>query len=740
MTRANFTENGLAIGQNQTNMTYLYGLSDFFSVMFQDTDTINLLLEASTEGPAEAYSRFLQLTSTLSLEGIQETIGSSIELVILQKSSAVQGQVNTFTLPKNINNSRYIANRPFLPTSVLEQGVDYRLEVQSNGTVNIRFAADINTLGFATNLNSSGVQQYAIWFVDAAIDEKLISTYYGNLIGITPEASSDAFYNFIYGLYYVYINGPTLDLVRKGLNLVLGIPLARANESVIAIQQYLNTDQYIVITSQNQYLIPYGISPSVKVGDNIIVGQELAQWVVISDYQSDGEWWINLQIPQSIIPELPAGQKDRYATAGSHFDYLMRTYLKKHTFLVNVNVSSFENLQSFAQLSDIINKVKPSYTQPIYVWTVDSNVDTMTISDSATFTIGLLPYRCERFQYPIERMYRNNTTDQLTRSCPIFIRSNVPVSLTKAMGTDPYVNGSQTSVNGGTLTGFVNPQVQFRSNTDTEMGWLTGMFQRDHDQIRIPRSRVVFNRNNQDLTLANGQSVNWYGQPAGFKIVPLYITRQYDIAAKCLACGTDIPPSGQWIFTLFNFSYDSTVNGAPINALAIDGSGNSSNVSPLFTFYSTLFFRGTSVNYLGPLIPDLAMGTTYAPAQTDIQATDYIMGVRIIEDVVGIYWVTTNQRVDSPQYFPVGQADSAVIQYSMPITRGHQGICTPFYTLRGGDPLDYSQVAAAIDEAAIDDASGYNNAVTPFTYTDKYNPLTAIHRAGSGIIHAQELN
>lgn len=740
MTRANFNENGLAIGQNQTNMTYLYGLSDFFTVMFEDTDKVNLLLEASTEGPAEVYSKFLQLTSTLSIAGIQETLGVSIELVILQKTAAVQGGVNLYTLPKTITNSRYIANRPFLPTVTLEQGVDYQLEVSTNGTVNIRFAADITTLGFSTNINSSGVQQFALWFVDAEIDERLISSQYGNLIGVTPENSTDAFYNFIYGLYYVYINGPTLDLVRKGLNLVLGIPLARANETVLSIQQYLNTDQYIVITSQNQYLIPFGIAPSVNVGDNIVVGQELAQWVVISDYLSDGDWWINLQIPESIIPQLPPGQKDRFATAGSHFDYLMRTYLKKHTFLVNVNVSSFENLQSFAQLSDIIHKVKPSYTQPIYVWTVDSGIDTLTISDDASFSISVLPYRCERLQYPIERMHRDNTTDQLTRSCPIFIRSNVPLSVTKTIGTDPYLTGTQTGVNGGVMTGFLNPQSQFRTNTTVETSWLTGMFQRNHDQIHIPRSIVGFNRSSQDTTLTNGQAVTWYNQPAGYKVIPLYITRQFDIASKCLACNTDIPPINQWVFTIFNLSYDSTINGAPINVLAVDDGGTISAVSPLVTYFNTLFFRGSTVGYLGPLIPDIAFTATYAPSVSDITGTDYIMGVRIIEDVVGIYWVTANQNTKAPYYFPVGQADSATITYSMPITRGHQGIGTPFYTLRGADPLDYSQVAAEIDAAAVNDQTGYNNAIAPSTYTDKYNPTLTVNRGGTVIVHAQELN
>jgi len=733
MTRANFTENGLNIGQNLTNMTYLYGISDFFTVLFEDTDRMNLILEAGTEGAAETYSKFLQLTSSISLATIQETIGSSIELVILPASNAVQGQVNTYKVGKAITSSRYIANRPFLPTVILEEDVDYHLETALDGTMNVRFAADISDKGFSSNTDVNGVRQYAMWFVDATIDENLISTMFGDLIGVDPESSTDAFYNFVYGLYYVYVNGPTLDLVRKGLNLVLGMPLARANETVLDVRNYLETDQYIVITDQNQYLIPFGVVPNVVPGDSIVTGQELAQWVEIQDYLSDGEWWLNLQIPASIIPELPAGQKDRFATEGSHFDYLMRNYLKKHTFLVNVKVDSFKNIQTFQQLSDIINKVKPTYTQPIYVWSITAMTEELTLSDDLS-TYRVDPSRCEKIQYPIARMRRDNTDDPIKRGCPTFIRSNVPMWVTKILGTDELINGNQTTVNGGSLSGFINPQAQFRANTTQETSWLTAMFQRGHDQTQIRRDKVAFNRSRGDLTVANGKAVTWYDIPAGMKVVPLYITKQYDIAAKCLSVGTDVPPTGQWVFSIFNPSN----SGLAINVAAINDSGSSFTINPLVTFFNTLFFRGTNVGYLGALIPDLGMQATYAPTPADVGLADYLMGVRILEDTVGIYWVTENASIESPQYFPVEEMDRAVISYDMPLTRGHQAIGTPHYTLRGSD-LNYTG-DSSIDGTAINEESGYNNSITPNTYSDKYNSSVTITRGGAVITHAQELS
>jgi hypothetical protein len=732
MTRANFTENGLNIGQNQTNMTYLYGLSDFFSVLFQDTDRLNLILEAGTEGAAEAYSRFLQLTSTISLETIQETTGSSIELVILSASSAVQGQVNLYTLPKTIVDSRFIANRPFLPTKLLEENVDYRLELATDGTVNVRFAADISTMGFSTNTDINGVKQYAMWFVDAAIDERLISTMYGNLIGVAPENSTDTFYNFVFGLYYVYVNGPTLDLVRKGLNLVLGMPLARADETVLDVRNYLQTDEYIVITDQNQYVIPFGIQPTVNPGDSIVTGQELAQWVEIQDYLSDGEWWINLQIPASVIPQLPAGQKDRYATTGSHFDYLMQNYLKKHTFLVNVKVDSFKNIQTFQQLSDIINKVKPTYTQPIYVWSVTSIEEDLTLTDDlATYRVD--PSRCEKIQWPIARFHRDNTTDPIMRGCPTFLRSNVPMWVTKVLGTDPLINGTPLTANSGSVVGYINPQAQFRANTAIETGWLTAMMQRNHDQIHVRRNMVGFNRSTGDVSLSNGKAVSWYAQPAGMKVIPLYITKQYDVANKCINTGSDVPPLAQWVFKLF----DPSSGSQAINTFAVNDSGTSNTISPLATYFNQLFFRDPAVGYLGALISELGMQSTYAPTAADITVADYLLGVRILEDTVGIYWVTANQDVVAPQYFPVAEMDSAIITYGMPLTRGHSGIGTSIYTLRGRGDLGYNNVVSDINAAAIENSTG--DVIVPNTYTDKYNSNVTITRGGTVITHAQEL-
>mgnify|MGYP001176823381 FL=1 len=739
MSRSNFTDTGLPIGQNDVNMTYLYGLSDFFTVMFQDTATVNLLLEAEAQGASEIYSQFLQLCSTLSLEKIGLTVGSSIKLVLVNSTSAVRDRPNTYSLSETILEAKFIANRPFLPTTTLESDVDFGLETTRDGRTTITFARPIEEYAFSQRSLPGGVRQYALWFVDAEIDERLLSTYYGQLIGVQPENSTEAFHSFVYGLFYVYTQGPTLDVMRKGLNLTLGIPLARSTETVIDIRNYLDTNQFIVITDQNQYVIPYGLPPSVSIGDTIRVGDELAKWVEIKDYQSDGEWWINLQIPPSIIPTLPEGQKDRYASPGSHFDYLMRNYLKKHTFLVNVNVSNFQNIQTYQELSDIIRRAKPTYTQPIYIWTIDRLTETLTLIETA-FTTRVDPIRCENIGLPIAQFYRGNDVDPAYRSCPQFIRFNVPYYVAKLCGTDPYVNGDPESLssNGMKVTGFTNWVAQYRGNTEQEEAWMRAILARGSETWRAKRSQIGFHKKQVDPDVIDGLTVNMasrrWGAPAGFRLIPLYITTEQDIIDKSLAVNKPPPSPQLWSFPLFG----ANTGTKAINAIGINEERSSTAVDILREHFDTLFFRGPDVFYLGAEIPEKGW-ETYAPTVDDIRDRDYLLGIRITHRAIGVYWVTSNFEVDAPSYFPVSESDPLLITYDRPLTRDGGLNGTSFYALRSRGRLDYNNVDTAINEGGINAA---NSVATPRllqVYRDKYNePDIVINRSGVKRVHAIE--
>jgi hypothetical protein len=745
MARSTFSQLGLPLGENNTNMTYLYGVSDFFSVMFEDPEKTNLLMEASATVCSETYSRFLQLTSNVSLEDIQSTIGHTIKLLTIKTTDVVLGEVNVYKLSDSIISSRYIANRPLLPTTLFEENIDFRLEPQSDGSIYIRFAKDISSVGFPTRLLSDGsTKEYALWFVDCEIDEKLISKYYGNLIGLNEQNSTEVFKNFVYGLYYVYINGPVLDLVRKGLNLALGIPLCRGTETVLEIRKYLDTDQFIVVTDANQYIIPYGLPPVVEEGQVLQISDEIARWVEVKDYINDGDWWINMRIPPNIIPTLPPGQVDRYATSGSHYDYLMRTYLKKHTFLVNIRVTSFKEDQVFQELGKIIHNVKPAYTCPIYVWSVYDD-ETITLNEDA-FLKRIDQFRCENITVPIEKFFRNNGAEPLIRGCPTFTRFNVPMFVTRLCGTDAYLNGLPDTSFNGISNGYVNPINQYRFNTEVERSWIRTILSRGSETVTGLRSRIGFYRSlhrTSDTIIKNtGEPVDTtarMGKVAdGMKVIPLYTTTQADVEYKFSSLGLRAPRLAEWTFEFLNV----TKLTEEINSLSInEGLINTQNLK-LKDNFNLAFFRGTSIEYLSNVIPIPGYSTWAPPNSSYVNEGDYILGVRIDSNVVGMYWITSNFNFEAPYYAPLAESDTAILKLTNRPLRGLGPMGAPYYLLRGRGTTQFTGSGLDINGLPINAGSSTAGTTITNTYTDTLN-LTPKNFTRDGTIsfnHQMELN
>lgn len=381
-----FDSEGVDVGSKNRNLAYLYGMSDFFSFIFEDTDTINLMLEANAVKASEIYSRFLQLTSSISIAGIQEQVGSGIELVLVNETDQV-GVLPKFKIAKPFNSAKFLANRPFLPTQLLEEGVDFRITQADTTSCILQLAKPISSYQFSRRPLSDGTIQYAIWFTDVSIDEQLMYKHYGKLLGVVPEVSTEQFSNFVYGLYYMYMNGPTLSLLEQGLNLVLGIPLPRMESTVLDIRSNVDTGQYTLITQDREYLLPIGVLPTVGIGDNIGVGTSIAKWIELKDFISDGKWWMNVSIPSNIIRVRPKSQTDRFAKEGNRFDYLMTEYLFRNTFLIRINVGSFKDNKYFEYLGDILSNAKPSGTQAVFVWKIDMNEDEFGLIDEISFTI-----------------------------------------------------------------------------------------------------------------------------------------------------------------------------------------------------------------------------------------------------------------------------------------------------------------------------------------------------------------
>lgn len=663
-------DDGVDVGKTSRNITYLYGLSDFFAYMFEDTETVNLMLEANAISASEIYSRFLQLTSSLSIGTIQTFTGSSIKLILLKPSDQENLSIPRYTVNLPVEQVKLLTNRPFLPTEVLEEGVDFKVIRKDINSSYIHFARPIfddpAPYKFSSRINSDGDKEIAIWMTDVLLDEQLMSKHFGDLVSIEPEISSEAFSNFVYGLYYIYLNGPTLGLLKRGLNLVLGAPLARANETVIDIRGYLASDQYLIITDQNQYLLPFGLTPSVTINQEIELGQLLAEWVELKDHLQDGDWWINTSIPARLIPALPPQQINRFATSGSPYDLIMQNYLYKNSFLIRVNVGSFKNSQRFAQISEIISRAKPTHTQPVYIWSVPNDDTTLELRESNE-TIGISTTTFEHVGNPIDLFRRNNLLFPVYRGGSYFLRCCVPAFVSELAGEEDLLGENQRDYYDETNT--LIPVSGFRAYKSAiidlptyETAW-TQAVSAVGNLMWTPKPNQYSALGTITPTIPEGYPT-YRGLsdfvPAGRRVISLYTTFTDDIVNKMISVGLSIAPASN-----------------PV-AFTIGGSGGY-----LVSSYGTFFNKTTGQGSLGPEFPSYSY-REFLPPVSQVGPTDFLLIYKISLEVVNVYWVTQNMTIDAPSLIPVEGVDPLQIDYIAPFNRGSAMGGQPIYLTRGG--------------------------------------------------------
>lgn len=420
MSKSITSHKGISLSGGDRNLTYLYGISDFWAHIFENPEMVHDVLEANTYMMSEAYSKFLQLTSTLSLETIQTTANSQVKLLLLGDAAKVSGTTSTYVLPEEVVACSYIMNRPFLPTETLEADVHFDIDTEA-GT--IQFNKPIDQYKLPTRITQSGETQYALWMADAQVNEEFIYKHYGKLLNINSQTALDVYKSYVQGLYYLFANGPNIRFLERGLNLVMGVPVSRMTEKVTYIDRHAETRNWIVITDNNSYVIPFGLSPSVNEGDIVEEGTELASWVEVKDWHREDNWWINISIPPEVIPNPPGG--DSRAVAGSGVDYLMASYLKRHTFLVRLKTAGVSNFNIFENISEVVSQAKPSYTFPVYIWDVPLEDEVLDIIDS-DFSLSAVVAEADNAASPAIEDFRRDTS-KAYRGNPVFMRSNVPM-------------------------------------------------------------------------------------------------------------------------------------------------------------------------------------------------------------------------------------------------------------------------------------------------------------------------
>lgn len=361
------------------SQSYVYGLSDFWKSWFEDQELTERLLEATSYQLADIYSKFIQYCTTSSLFDIRSTFHSSIRLLLIDSDELGTEQFgNVYTLKEKVLDAKYLLDRPLASIKAYERDVHFSLALDGS---TINFYKPLSEMGFASRKilkNGKEVTQYSVWATDVEIDEQALFQYFGKLVRISPETSTEVYKAYIQGLFFLYTQGPTIDLITRGVHLALGIPLARDEEEVLLIRQDPLSGDYVVVTERNSYRLPYGILPSVETGQVLAVGTELSRVAQIVDYTVADNWWIGLRLPNVLFPDQTGIVA---ATPNSFADYAMRNYLKHHTFLVNINLSGALTTAAAAEILRLIQDARPKYTLSINVWSVPIEVEELREED-----------------------------------------------------------------------------------------------------------------------------------------------------------------------------------------------------------------------------------------------------------------------------------------------------------------------------------------------------------------------
>lgn len=680
---------GISAYGSETSLIYMYGLSDFWSSIFQDPGTIEAILTASSVELSEVYSRFLQLTSSISLYDIQTVIKSQISLVVLKSTDVVPGSNGLeYYLDKSYLKSRYICNRPFLPTETLEEGIHFTF---LEGGAKIRFSDLISEHNFPVRSRSEGVQEYALWLMDTEADENLIYSYFGYLLTSTPETASEQYKAFINGLFFVYANGPTLDLFQKGLNLAMGIPLCRGYERVLDITQYEGSNNKIIITDASSYIVPYGLEPTVEIGDQLYTGSELANWIKVKDYIKDGIWWVGLSMPRALFStEQYQDIGNPTMIPGNNAEYLMSIYLKTHVFLVQVRVGEFFATEHPKVVGDLLRKVRPTYTYPYYVWSVFVD-ETLEMEEEFKFIFRIL--MDETFFPGIDQFDRFS---HASRREAVHMRFNCPDWMDRWTNKDSrmYTPREVQLEEGGTFSvvSHIAPKLIYDNEPFKTLWYSSVAGGRSRQGDVLDRSYVRHSRGTRP-----GKSANT------FKYIPSlsgenYSTDHFTLYSMGAKEG-DIP-TGKLPFNL-DLSiplYVTTEEDLRNKLNTVLGAGqypwNSSTreFGLVFRFfdgnYNTLFFRGQDVIYLGSKFPPDCY-KTYAPTTQDLANIDtrsYLYATRMTSmDSWGVWAVmlVSFSPLNCWRYIQAYTFEDLTISGTGPFIRGSTRLDTPMGYFRG---------------------------------------------------------
>jgi hypothetical protein len=225
-----------------------------------------------------------------------------------------------------------------------------------------------------------------MWAPVAQVDERHVQKSYGVLTDLDSAISTQGYLNRVQGTWFALMSGPSIRNVESGLQLAMGLPVARVTGTVSAINQVFDnlgrvSRYYMTILSEegavehdlNPDLLPF-IDWTVIVGQTVDQFQPLTNGIEVLDVVKDNEWHLRFPGVNDI---------ERFNNFG--------------VFV------AIEALSSEASVNDALRfalRIKPTYTKMIMRFLLTSGNEDLSEDLDEDVFVAHVPEICEDITFP----------------------------------------------------------------------------------------------------------------------------------------------------------------------------------------------------------------------------------------------------------------------------------------------------------------------------------------------------
>lgn len=265
-------------------------------------------------------------------------------------------------------------------TQVLRRNIDFFVDTFRNRKV-LRFISNETQ-----DVWEGELPPERLWAEFTYLDNRpMIEDNFGRAAGVyvrdieaLPESVD--YLSAVRGVWYLLFNGPTLTNLRVGAQVLLGLPFAEETSRLVEVRNdFSPTTGRLLLADLDRpelvrsYTYPRSLgletNPNTNlpyaVGDIISQFAPLVRGVEVDDYVRTPDWFRG------------------YMNQGAFFEVE-----KFFRFLVRVDSAAF-SLSAMSYLQTLIQRVKPTYTYPLFVVKKEPHDATVSVTDHTEFAVGL---------------------------------------------------------------------------------------------------------------------------------------------------------------------------------------------------------------------------------------------------------------------------------------------------------------------------------------------------------------